>query len=324
KLLALAGALLHDIGHGPFSHSFEKVFDYHHEDLTIQMILGETEVNGVLRRVDEKFPQDLADVIAKKYHNQMLVSLISSQIDVDRMDYLLRDSYFTGVSYGEFDLERILRVIRPYGEQSIVFKESGMFAIEHFIMSRYQMYWQIYFHPVTRAAEMVLTKILKRAKALYVSDYMFQTPPVHFESFFKEEICLNEYINLDEGIMYYYFSQWQKEEDAILSDLCERFLNRRLFKYVNYTDERKEEVLAQLQKAGLDPVYYYTEDSPSNFPYDVYRLGDHDEVLPVLLLQEDGSVVELSERSPIVAAIMNQERSDKKIYFPETVVLNHQ
>src|SRR5690606_31595629 len=96
----------------------------------------------------------------------------SSQLDADRMDYLLRDAYFTGVSYGTFDLDRILRVIRPHQGQ-IVVKESGMHAVEHYLMSRYQMYWQVYFHPVTRSAEILLRHILKRAKWLYTSGYEF-------------------------------------------------------------------------------------------------------------------------------------------------------
>lgn len=155
--------LLHDLGHGPFSHSFEKVFHLDHEDFTRGIILGDTEVNQVLRKVSPGFPQDVAEVIAKTYKNKQVVSLISSQIDADRMDYLRRDAYYTGVSYGHFDMERILRVMRPREDQ-IVIKESGMHAVEDYIMSRYQMYWQVYFHPVTRSAEVILTKILHRAK----------------------------------------------------------------------------------------------------------------------------------------------------------------
>lgn len=113
RLVCLCAALLHDLGHGPFSHSFEKVFNLDHEEFTRAIILGNTEVNAVLRRVDESFPQDVADVINKTYANKLVVSLISSQIDADRMDYLQRDAYFTGVSYGYFDMERILRVMRP-------------------------------------------------------------------------------------------------------------------------------------------------------------------------------------------------------------------
>ncbi|MDA4896073.1 HD domain-containing protein, partial [Streptomyces sp. MS2A] len=131
----------HDLGHGPFSHSFEKVFRLDHEDFTRAIILGDTEVNRVLNKVSPTFAKDVAEVIAKTYQNKQVVSLISSQIDADRMDYLQRDAYYTGVSYGHFDMERILRVMRPREDQ-IVIKQSGMHAVEDYIMSRYQMYWQ--------------------------------------------------------------------------------------------------------------------------------------------------------------------------------------
>ncbi len=108
RLLTLCAALLHDLGHGPFSHSFEKVFDFDHEDFTQAIVQGNTEVNAILKKVSPDFPQQVAEVIAKTSAKKRVVSLISSQIDADRMDYLQRDAYFTGVSYGQFDMERIL------------------------------------------------------------------------------------------------------------------------------------------------------------------------------------------------------------------------
>ena len=115
RLVVLCAALLHDVGHGPYSHTFEKIFDTNHEQITIDIILSEeTEVNQILRKVSSTFPQEVASVIQKTHPNPQVVQLISSQIDADRMDYLLRDAYFTGVNYGTFDLTRILRVIRPY------------------------------------------------------------------------------------------------------------------------------------------------------------------------------------------------------------------
>ena len=114
RLVVLCAALLHDVGHGPYSHTFEKIFDTNHEQITIDIILSEgTEVNQILRKVSSTFPQEVASVIQKTHPNPQVVQLISSQIDADRMDYLLRDAYFTGVNYGTFDLTRILRVIRP-------------------------------------------------------------------------------------------------------------------------------------------------------------------------------------------------------------------
>lgn len=322
RLVSLCAALLHDLGHGPFSHSFEKVFDLDHEDFTRAIILGDTEVNEVLRCVAEDFPQKVADVIAKTYKNQLVVSLISSQIDADRMDYLQRDSYFTGVSYGHFDMERLLRVVRPY-QDKVVFKSSGMHAVEDYIMSRYQMYWQVYFHPVTRSAEVILIKILKRAKALYKEKYSFRYEPRHFYFLFNNERNLDEYIKLDESVVMYYFHMWEDEKDPILSDLCQRFMNRRLFKYVQYDKkyEQQYEQLKQLFKqAEIDPDYYLALDSSSDLPYDFYRPGDAEIRTPILLQMPNGEIREMSTQSTIVEAITGKKRTDEKLYYPKDIL----
>ncbi|WP_419882428.1 HD domain-containing protein [Peribacillus sp. B-H-3] len=320
RLLSLCAALLHDLGHGPFSHSFEKVFDTDHEHFTREIVLGDTEVNQVLQRVSKDFPKKVAEVIAKTYGSKLVVSLISSQIDADRMDYLQRDAYFTGVSYGQFDMERILRVMRPR-EDGAVIKQSGMHAVEDYIMSRYQMYWQIYFHPVTRSAEVILTKILHRAKHLFEAGYSFRQAPVHFYSLFKRNVTLEDYLKLDEAVMLYYFQMWEEEEDPVLSDLCDRFMNRRLFKYTEFHPSNDQmnklmELNRLFKKAGIDPDYYLEVDSSSDLPYDFYRPGEEEERLPIHLLKNNGEVRELSRESEIVDAISGKRRTDHKLYFP--------
>ncbi|SHG68114.1 HD domain-containing protein [Ornithinibacillus halophilus] len=325
RLLCLCAALLHDLGHGPFSHSFEKVFKLDHEYFTQAIILGDTYVNKVLERVQPGFAQDVADVIAKTYSDKLVVSLISSQIDADRMDYLQRDAYFTGVSYGHFDMERILRVMRPIEDQ-VVIKSSGMHAVEDYIMSRYQMYWQVYFHPVTRSAEVILSKILHRAKELYEKDYSFKLKPTHFLSFFARNVSLDEYLKLDESIVHYYFQLWQDEEDEILRDLCERFMNRRLFKYVEFNPNRQMNEWMKLhqlfKEVGINPDYYLVVDSSSDLPYDFYRPGEEEERLPIHLLMPDGSLKELSRHSDIVESISGKKRTDHKLYFPKDMLTN--
>ncbi|RDW22301.1 hypothetical protein CWR48_00915 [Oceanobacillus arenosus] len=321
RLLCLCAALLHDLGHGPFSHSFEKVFKLDHEYFTQQIIVGDTKVNQVLERVNPGFSRDVADVIAKTYKDKLVVSLISSQIDADRMDYLQRDAYFTGVSYGHFDMERILRVMRPIEDQ-VVIKSTGMHAVEDYIMSRYQMYWQVYFHPVTRSAEVILSKILQRAKVLFeAEDFAFKLEPKHFLSFFNEDVKLADYLKLDDSIVFYYFQQWQEENDTILCDLCERFMNRHLFKYVEYSPNQPIDKWMELSglfvEAGIDPEYYLVLDSSSDLPYDFYRPGEEGERLPINLLMPDGEVKELSRQSDIVEAISGKRRTDHKLYFPK-------
>jgi uncharacterized protein len=321
RLLSLCAALLHDLGHGPFSHSFEKVFHLDHEKFTRDILVGETEVNEVLSRMGDDFPKKVSEVIAKTYENKQVVSLISSQIDADRMDYLQRDAYFTGVSYGHFDMERILRVMRPREDQ-VVIKQSGMHAVEDYIMSRYQMYWQVYFHPVTRSAEVILTKILHRAKQLHKDYYSFKQDPIHFYSIFEDEVTTQDYLKLDESVVLYYFQQWQEEPDPILRDLCTRFMNRNLFQYAEFnpaaTMEMKKlmELTALFKKAGIDPDYYLVVDSSSDLPYDFYRPGEEEERLPIHLQLPNGDLRELSRQSEIVDAISGKRRTDHKLYFP--------
>lgn len=321
RLLCLCAALLHDLGHGPFSHSFEKVFKLDHEKFTQRIILEDTKINQILNRVSPNFAQKVADVIAKTYSDKLVVSLISSQIDADRMDYLQRDAYFTGVSYGHFDMERILRVMRPMDDQ-VVIKSTGMHAVEDYIMSRYQMYWQVYFHPVTRSAEVILSKIFQRAKYLYEDDsYTFKLKPTHFISFFSGTVDLQDYLKIDEMIVYYYFQLWQEENDEILADLCERFINRRLFKYVEYNPDPQinagMELYQLFKEARINPDYYLVVDSSSDLPYDFYRPGEEEERLPIHLLMPDGGLKELSRHSDIVESISGKKRTDHKLYFPK-------
>lgn len=325
RLLTLCAALLHDLGHGPFSHSFEKVFDFDHEDFTRKIIEGKTEVNQVLTKVSADFPKQVAEVIAKTSEKKLVISLISSQIDADRMDYLQRDAYFTGVSYGHFDMERILRVMRPREDQ-VVIKQSGMHAVEDYIMSRYQMYWQVYFHPVSRSAEVILSKILHRAKELFAQNFAFKYEPLHFYSFFHEKVTLEDYLKLDEAIMLYYFQIWQEETDPILSDLCNRFVNRNLFKYAEFDPAKEYKKLAKLtnlfEKAGIDPEYYLVVDSSSDLPYDFYRPGEEEERLPIHLLMKNGELKEFSRESEIVDAISGKRRTDHKLYYPADLILD--
>jgi HD superfamily phosphohydrolase len=325
RLLTLCAALLHDLGHGPFSHSFENVFDFDHEEFTGKIILGDTEVNKVLLRVGDDFPKKVAEVIAKTSDKKLVVSLISSQIDADRMDYLQRDAYYTGVSYGQFDMERILRVMRPREDQ-VVFKKSGMHAVEDYIMSRYQMYWQVYFHPVSRSAEVILTKILHRAKHLFEKSYSFKYEPIHFTSLFLEKVSLADYLKLDESIILYYFQIWQEEADPVLSDLCRRFVNRNLFKFADFDPAKEYKKLAELTglfiKAGIDPDYYLVVDSSSDLPYDFYRPGEEEERLPINLLMKTEELRELSRESEIVEAISGKRRTDHKLYYPADFLLD--
>jgi HD superfamily phosphohydrolase len=320
RILCLCAALLHDIGHGPFSHSVEKVFGTHHEDWTVQLLLGDTEVNHILRQITPDFPQLVAQVICKTYPQNIVISLVSSQLDADRMDYLLRDAYFTGVNYGTFDIERILRVLRPY-QGRIVVKESGMHAVEDYLMSRYQMYWQVYFHPVTRSAEIILLQIFRRVKVLYENKYGFQFMLPQIIKLCENQMTIHDYLELDESIMQATISFWCKEQDEILADLCHRFLHRKLFQYLKIENPSETQMLKITEIAiemGYDPSYYVHIDQSSNHSYDVYQPGREDDSLPILLLHEDkGELMEISKQSNIIRSISGTHGGKPHIYFPE-------
>ncbi|KRM87321.1 hydrolase [Liquorilactobacillus vini DSM 20605] len=325
RLVALCAALLHDIGHGPYSHTFEHIFQTNHEALTAQILLSpKTEVNQVLRQVSPVFPQKVASVIQKTYPNPQVVQMISSQIDADRMDYLLRDSYFTGTNYGTFDLRRILRMMRPY-RNGITFHVSGMHAVEDYIISRFQMYQQVYFHPVSRSMEVILNHLLLRAKLLYQSSHWDKDRlPQMLLPFFAGKFSLLDYLKLDDNILNTYFTIWCDDPDPILSDLARRFLNRKPFKSVCYAEQTKK-VLPQLKslvhQAGFDATYYTATNNSYDLPYDAYEPGQKQQAAQIKLMRDDGSLVELSTVSKLVKAITGKFLGDERFFFPKEMLL---
>ena len=322
NLLVLTAALLHDLGHGPFSHSFEDIFHTDHEEYTKKIILGHTEVNAVLSKVAPDFPKQVAEVINKTHSNKLIVSMISSQIDADRMDYLQRDSFYTGVSYGNFDMERILRVMRP-SKDEVLIKESGMHAVEDYLMSRYQMYWQVYFHPVSRGGEVLLNLILRRGKHLYKSNYNFKQAPTYFIPFFNENVTVEDYLRLDEMVVNFYLQEWVHEEDEILSDLASRFVNRDLFKYLPFDGSiiTISELNELYKRAGIDPDYYVFSDSYSDLPYDYDKPGQKTNRQPIHLLKANGQIREISSQSAIINSITGMHRLGSRLYYPKEKIL---
>lgn len=324
SLLTLCAALLHDLGHGPFSHSIEEAFEMNHEDWTCRIILEDTEITEILRDVEEDFPRKVASVIAKTYEHEIVVNLVSSPLDADRMDYLLRDAYYTGVNYGTIDIDRILRMLRPYNGR-IVVKESGMHAIEDYLMSRYQMYWQVYFHPVTRSSEIILRQIFRRAKELFQEGYNFSFMINPLEDLFRGEVTVKQYLMLDEALVQTAFMQWTLEKDELLSDLCTRFIHRKLYKYVeveNLDTEMITEIRSSFAAAGLHPEYDLEIDFPTDLPYDVFRPGEAFDNKQILLLDRHDHLREISEVSDIVRSISGIHRGRYHLYFPQDKLRN--
>lgn len=320
KVVVLCAALLHDVGHGPFSHAFETVTGVYHEKMTLRIIREETTITQILRDVHEDLVEDVCAVIDHQHPQSILTQMISSQLDADRMDYLLRDSYFTGVSYGAYDLERILRTFKIKDDQ-LVIKQSGVNAVEDYIMARYQMYWQVYYHPVSRAYELMLLNIFKRIKDVYPNNprLIERTALFLIPFIMVQEISVQDYLFLDESTMQHGFKMLSLQaEDPILSDLANRLLNRDIFKYINYdSDETVEKIKEKVKKAGVDPKYYVGVDSLTQQPYLPYVTKGQQ----IMILMDDGSVQELSKVSDIVNAIVHgQSRRDSKLFFPKLEV----
>lgn len=323
RLLALCAGLLHDIGHGPFSHSFEKVFGFEHEEYSRMLILGDTEVNEVLKKVSPEFPMKVSQVIGKEYENKLVVGLVSGQIDADRMDYLLRDAYHTGVSYGRYDIERLLRVIIP-SDEGLLVKESGKHVVEDFILSRYYMFSQVYLHPVSVSAEVILLKIFKRVKFLYENGEAPSFFPSKFSKIINSEVSIEDFIKIDDAFLETCFNEWTSDNDEVLSDLCSRFVNRKLFKPRKVDaacDGRKFERLPYLlSKVGIDPEYYFDVCETSLLAYEdsISKQGYKSMSLP--LLTSNGSREELSKHSIVVNALNGESTILKFIFVPIDVI----
>jgi HD superfamily phosphohydrolase len=224
--------LLHDIGHGPFSHALESciVPGVQHEALSVL----------IMHRLNKYFNGKLTLAIAifeNKYEKKFLHQLVSSQLDMDRLDYLNRDSFYTGVSEGVIGFDRILKMLQVVNDELVV-EEKGIYSIEKFLISRRLMYWQVYLHKTVIAAEQLLVKIFQRAKAIANNGVpLFASPSFNLllankistDAFYENELYLDAFMKLDDSDLFSAIKVWSEHEDPILAKLCKLLIDRKLF-----------------------------------------------------------------------------------------------
>lgn len=275
-----AAALLHDVGHGAFSHVMEKVTNFHHEDFTVEAVLSdETEIGQALEEYSKDLPARVASVIEGRFQPCALAQLVSSQLDVDRMDYLLRDSLMTGAKYGLYDLEWIINALAIDEEHDRIYVTArGIYAVEEYLQARYYMFRQVYYHRTLRSAEAVLRSILKRALELFAEGKeVWHAPNTAFEKLLnKEKLTLSNHLEIDDSDVLFHVKQWRNSKDEILRDLSDRFIGRRLFKAIDLDmpqDERAEFLSSAreaVRESGFNPDYYFIEDHAGDVPYYSY------------------------------------------------------
>jgi len=319
RLATRVTALLHDTGHGPFSHVSEMVLKVSHEDWTQRIILDpETAVNRLLAAHDPDLPAQVAAIFAHEYPKRFLGRVIAGQVDADRLDYLLRDSTMTGVKYGVFDLERLilgLEVHRDAELDTVLVGVKGFHPTEAYLLARYHMYRQVYFHKTVWCAEAMLKALIRRARELARHGGLAHAPAGHpfIRILQGEAMALADYLSLDDAEMTVLMKAWMSEPDPLLSDLCRRLMLRDLYKVRIFYEPAETPALRALRdgaqalmaaKYGEAVGYRFLfEDATDIFyqRYDPSRLGSSG----ILIRSRDGGIVEIDDASPSIRALRN-------------------
>jgi HD superfamily phosphohydrolase len=327
RIAVRAAALLHDIGHGAFSHVIENILNFHHEQFTIEAVLSaETEVGRVLRTFSNELATNVADIIGGKFQPQALAQLVSSQLDVDRMDYLLRDSLMTGAKYGVYDLEWIIKSLEIDEQNDRLYVSArGIYAVEDYLQARYYMFRQVYFHRTLRSAENVLRSLLKRALQLFqAGKTVWYAKATAFEKVLRgERLSICEHLEMDDSDVMFHIKQWQKSDDKILSDLAKRFLHRNLFKAfdLDMPDEARADFLDKARKvvenAGFEAEFYFIEDKIGDYPYYFYT-KDTSQPKNLIYVEEGFSRPAIREISEVSAAVRGLQKGYQiyRVCFP--------
>jgi len=309
----------------------EKVLDFHHEQFTVQIVKSaQSEIGELLRSYSADLPERVASIIEGRFKPAALAQLVSSQLDVDRMDYLLRDSLMTGAKYGIYDLEWIINALAIDEDADRIYVEArGLYAVEEYLQARFYMFRQVYFHRTLRSAEAVLRSIMRRAlqlhnegRSVWIAE---QTP---FEKILKgEPLTTLDHLQVDDSDFVFHIKQWQRSDDGILSDLSQRFINRRLFKAINLDmpGEARMEFLHQAREAvrhaGYDADYYFIEDRAGDVPYYNYYTAEKTEPKTHIYVQSGYATPKIREISEVSNAVRGLQHGYElhRACFPEEV-----
>lgn len=296
-----AAILLHDVGHGPFSHVLEHtlVHGISHEEISLML----------MERINHEMNGQLAlaiRIFRDQYPKRFLHQLVSGQLDMDRLDYLRRDSFYTGVSEGNIGSARIIKML-DVKDDRLVMEAKGIYSIENFLTARRLMYWQVYLHKTSVAYEQLLVNTLRRAKQLATrGETLFTSPALHFflyndisaERFHTDPACLDDFLLLDDNDIWTALKVWMQHPDKVLSTLAEGMVNRRLYKVEvsaePFPEERKEELRKQIASAldiSTDEADYFfsTPDIESN----MYNPSDDS----IDILYNDGTTRSIADAS---------------------------
>jgi HD superfamily phosphohydrolase len=321
----LCAILLHDIGHGPYSHALEQtiVKDLSHEDLSLLMMDSLNDfLNHRLDTANKIFRND--------YPKKFLHQLVSSQLDMDRLDYLSRDSFFTGVAEGVINTDRIIKMLTVVDDQLVV-EGKGIYSIEKFIISRRLMYWQVYLHKTVVAAEYMLVNILKRAKELASEDIpLFCSPVLHLflysnitiDHFLEERKWIEDFSKLDDYDIFSAIKVWTTHRDPILSWLCKSLVDRHLYKVEiqndpfdpEYVTSLKEKTAAQFRLREEEITYFLVEGTVTNNAYN----PQHDRIR---IQFRNNELVDVSEASDqLNISVLSTPVSKYLLCYPKNLV----
>ena len=308
--------LLHDIGHGPYSHALERklIKGVHHEDIS----------SLILQLLNEQFNGQLAlaiEIFSGTYHKQFLHQLVSGQLDVDRMDYLTRDSFFTGVIEGAIGYDRILKMLTVH-EGQLMIEEKAIYTVEKFLVSRRLMYWQVYLHKTVVAAEKMLVKIIDRANELIASGIELHAASTNLNFFLKEHQPdgnfikhLERFTQLDDTDIMCTLKNWCGHFDPVLGRLCKGLVDRKLLK-IKLQSDPFDDLLVKALRADLSEKLNITQEEASNFIFTgeavntTYNPDDEH----IKILYKDGSISDISK---VDNALIHQQVSSpvKKYYL---------